>query len=270
LATARAEEAVLVTLDADIVPPPGMLAGLLRPILSGEAPVSSGYRWTIPVGAGLGTRLLALAEAGIGTLPRHAAWNFCWGGATALRRDALDLAAVWERAVSDDLMLTRAARAGGLVIYAPLDVRPPSPVEMPRLGDALRFGARQYRVLRLHAPRAHAAALVAAAVPVAGGVAALAALGVAPLAALGCLGAAAALQSIRARLRGAIARRVLPPDAAEAASYSLREAWLAPAVPIFQLACLLLGAGGGRWLSWAGRRYRIGRDGAVTDIRRVS
>lgn len=266
LAEARPEEAVLVTLDADIMPPPGMLSRLLRPILSGQAPISSGYRWSLPCDAELGSRLVALADTGIGTLPRFAAGNLCWGGATALRRDALDLAAVWDRAVSDDLMLTRAARAAGLVIYAPLDVRPPSPVHLPRLADALGFGARQYRVLRLHAPRAHAACLLAAALPVAGGAAALGLLGSAPGPALACLGLAIALQRIRAALRCAIARRVLPADAAAAACGGLRDAWLAPAVPLFQLACLVLGGLGGRWLTWAGRRYRVGRDGEVTDI----
>ncbi len=267
LATARPEEAVLVTLDADILPPPGMLAALLRPVLAGQAPIASGYRWSVPVDAALGSRLVALADAGIGTLPRHAAWNLCWGGATALRRDAVDLRAVWDRAVSDDLVLTRAAVAAGLTIYAPLDVRPPSPVHLPGLMDALRFGARQYRVLRLHAPRAFAWALLAAAVPVAGAVAAaMAGTG----AAMACLGIALALQRVRAALRGAIARRVLPPDAAAAACGGLRDAWLAPAVPLFQLACLLRAGLGGRWLSWAGRRYRVGREGRVIETGRAS
>lgn len=258
LAEARPEEAVLVTLDADIVPPPGLLAALLRPVLAGQAPISSGYRWSIPGDDSPGARLVALADAGIGTLPRHAAWNQCWGGATALQRDALDLAAVWDRAVSDDLVLTRAARAAGLVIYAPLDVRPPSPVHLPRLVDALRFGARQYRVLRLHAPRAYGWALLAAAVPVAGGVAALV-LGTGPT--LSCLGLAVGLQRIRAGLRRAIARRVLPAEASPAVA-GARDIWLTPLVPIFQLACLVGGGLGGRRLDWAGRSYRIDPDGA--------
>lgn len=272
LDAARPEEAILVTLDADIAPPPGMLAALLRPILSGQAGVSSGYRWSLPARADLGSRLVALADIGIATLPRCGGCNLCWGGATALRRAAVDLPAAWDRAVSDDLALTRAARAAGQVIYAPLDVRPPSPVDLPGLTQAFGFGMRQYRVLRLHAPRAYALALLAAVLPVAGGTAALLALGAGATGpALGCLGVAMALQRLRARLRGAIAGRVLPPAEAAAARHILgRGTWLAPVLPAFQLACLL-GAGlGGRWLAWAGRRYRVAHDGRVIDVGRAS
>lgn len=266
----RPEDAAVVTLDADIVPPPGLLARLLRPVLAGQAPIASGYRWTLPAGDGLGTRLVALAEAGIATLPRCARCNLCWGGATAIGRDALDrldLPRLWDRAVSDDLVLTRAARQAGLVIYAPLDVRPPAPVAFPRLRDALGFGARQYRVLRLHAPAAYVLALVAATLPVAGGAAALLALAAGATGLpLGCLGAALMLQRVRVGLRARIARRVLP-DGAGAAARLRRGAWLLPLVPGFQLACLL-GALGGRTLRWAGRRYAVDRAGRVTAVAR--
>jgi hypothetical protein len=265
LAALRPEDAAVVTLDADMVPPPGLLAGLLRPVLAGQAPIASGYRWTLPGDGGLGARLVALAEAGHATLPRCARCNLCWGGATAIGRAALerlDLPRLWDRALSDDLVLTRAARAAGLVIYAPLDVRPPAPAAFPQWRDALAFGVRQYRVLRLHAPRAHALALAAAALPVAGGISALVAGGAGP--ALACLGLAVVLQRARATLRRAIAARVLLPAAAAEAARTLRAgAWVQPLVPAFQLACLLAALGGGRRLDWAGRRYQLDRAGRV-------
>ena len=65
--------------------------------------------------------LLSLAEMGIGTLPRSARLNLCWGGANAIGRralDRLDLPSLWDRAVSDDLSVSRAAHRAGLVIYA--------------------------------------------------------------------------------------------------------------------------------------------------------
>lgn len=263
----RPDDAVVVTLDADIIPPPDLLARLLRPVLSGQAPIASGYRWTLPADDASGSALVALAEMGIATLPRCARCNLCWGGATAIRRDALDLPRVWDRAVSDDLMLTRAARAAGLLIYAPLDVRPPAPAGFATLGDALRFGARQYRVLRLHAPRAFALALAAAALPVAGGAAVLLAMPT-PVS-LACLLAMLALQRLRARLRRRIAARVLPAEAAALAARTLRRgAWLQPLVPAFQLLCLLAALAGGRRLDWAGRRYRVDRGGAVSAVQR--
>jgi glycosyl transferase family 2 len=150
----RPDDAALVTLDADTLPPPDLLAELLRPILTGQGDLSSGYRWTLPAAGGTGPLLLSLAEMGVATLPRSAGLNLCWGGATAIGRSALerlDLPRLWDRAVSDDLSVSRAAHRAGLVIYAPLTARPPSPAEAGVAG-ALRFGARQHRLLRLHSP----------------------------------------------------------------------------------------------------------------------
>lgn len=264
-------DGAVVTLDADMVPPPGLLSRLLRPVLSGQSPIASGYRWMLPADAAPGSALVALADMAHAALPRCARCNLCWGGATAIRRDALDrldLARLWDRALSDDLVLTRAARAAGLPIYAPLDVRPPAPAAFPRLRDAIGFGVRQYRVLRLHAPRAFALALLAAVLPVAGGIAALAMLPSG--AAFACLGAALLLQRVRAAQRAAIAARVLPAPAAAAARAALGGRPLLHAlVPGFRLLCLL-GALAGREIAWAGRRYRLDRAGGVTGIREAA
>jgi ceramide glucosyltransferase len=150
----RKEDAALVTLDADILPPPDMLTELLRPVLTSQGDIASGYRWTLPSSPDAGSLLLSLAEMGVATLPRCARCNLCWGGATAIGRRALerlDLPHLWDRAVSDDMSLSRAAHRAGLVIYAPLTVRPPSPAQAS-ITDAVRFGLRQHRLMRLHSP----------------------------------------------------------------------------------------------------------------------
>ncbi|MCO6416660.1 glycosyltransferase family 2 protein [Siccirubricoccus sp. KC 17139] len=257
----RPGDAALVTLDADTAPPPGLLRALLRPVLAGQAEIASGYRWTLAApGAGWAAQSLALVDAGIGTLPRCAACNICWGGATAIRADALarlDLPRLWDRAISDDLTLTRAARRLGMVIYAPLTVRPPGEVA----GDAastLRFGIRQYRLLRLHLPRAWALAGLAAGLPVLGAGAAL----------LGghwaAFPAALLLQAGRGWLRRRIAARVLPPG--EAARVPAWQPWLGPPAALLHLAAWL-GSAGGREIAWAGRRYRLGAAGEVLRLR---
>ncbi|WP_135467942.1 glycosyltransferase [Crenalkalicoccus roseus] len=259
------EEAAVVTLDADMRPPPDLLSRLLRPVLAGQGEIATGYRWTLPADRALGSTLAALAEMAIATLPRCARCNLCWGGATALSRAALerlDLPRAWRRAVSDDLALTRAARAAGLRIYAPLEVRPANPVAMT-LRDALRFGCRQYRLVRLLAPRAWALAALALLLPAAGGAAALAGAARGSTAAAACLLAAAALGAIRAALRTAIARRVLPPAEAAVAARTLRRGpWLQPLALALHLAAAL-GGGAGRELRWAGRRYTLGPGGEV-------
>ena len=83
-------------------------------------------------------------------------------------------------------------------------------------------------------------------------------------AALACLGLALLLHGIRLRLRGAIAETVLPPEAAAEARRVLdRGAWLWPAAGLLALAAWL-GSAFGREIAWAGRRYRLDREGRVT------
>jgi len=267
----RDEDAALVTLDADTLPPPDMLTELLRPVLTGQGDLSSGYRWTLPASHGAGPLLLSLAEMGVATLPRCARCNLCWGGATAVGRRALerlDLRRLWERAVSDDMSLSRAAHQAGLVIYAPLTARPPSPAG-GGVREALRFGARQHRLMRLHSPGRWSLAGLLLALPAAGGAVALGAAVTGDRAALACLGAAWLLGRVRAALRGAIARRVLPPDAAAQAARALRRArrwhWLAHTLHVAAWA----GSATGRRLDWAGRRYRLGPEGEVRAVERL-
>ena len=264
----RQDDAALVTLDADTVPPPHMLAELLRPVLAGQGDISSGYRWTLPASRAAGSLLLSVAEMGVATLPRCARCNLCWGGATAIGRHALerlDLPRLWERAVSDDMSLSRAAHSAGLVIYAPLTVRPPSPAGVG-VAEALRFGVRQHRLMRLHSPGRWLLAGSLLALPAAGGVAAVAAAAGGSRVALACLGAAWLLGRARAVLRGVIARRVLPPGAADQAVRALRRGrWWQPAAHALHVLAWA-GSAVGRELDWAGRRYRLTPRGEVRAV----
>jgi len=268
LAEAKPEDAVLVTVDADTVPPPDFLTQLARPVLAGQAPIASGYRWPIPETGGFAASLLALADIAIATLPRHNRVNLCWGGATAITAGAaraLDLPLIWARAVSDDLSLSRAARRAGMVIYAPLTVRPPSPVS-GGLRAVLGFGARQYRLLRLHAPETWWLAGLLLALPVAGAAAALAGALEGRMEAFLALGLALGLQRLRAGLRAGIARRILPPAAAAATSRLLaRGWWRQPAVSLLHLLAWA-GSAGPRRIAWAGRRYGLAPDGTVRSV----
>lgn len=266
----RPDDAALVTLDADTLPPADTLTELLRPVLTGQGDLSSGYRWSLPASPGAGSLLLALAEAGVATLPRCARCNLCWGGATAIGRAALerlDLPRLWDRAVSDDMSLSRAAHRAGLVIYAPLTVRPPSPTATD-FAEALRFGARQHRLMRLHSPGRWLLGGTLLALPAAGGTAAVVAAAAGSRAALTCLVAAWLLQRSRAALRRAIARRVLPPDAAAEAARALRRGrWWQPVAHAMHVVAWA-GSAAGLRLDWAGRRYRLTARGEVRAVRR--
>ena len=158
----------------------------------------------------------------IATAPRSTAWNICWGGSIAITRaalDLIDLPAVWSGALLDDLVLTRAARAAGIRVFAPKRVLMPSPVRHD-WASLLDFGRRQYLLVRIHAPGHWWLAGVTLAVPVAGCVALVfhgSWIG------LGSVFILLILQQYRASERLRIARAVLPGFAAASARLLQRE-----------------------------------------------
>jgi hypothetical protein len=249
LATRRAGES-LATLDADTVPPPGWLADLTRPVRRGYADVASGYRWPVPVG--LPARLLALAEQGPATFPRPSWLYLCWGGSTAIGEKALaalDLPAIWRDALSDDLALTVALRRAGMRVWTPRRVLVPSPVG-GSLAEVLRFGRRQYMLVRLHAPDLWLAIGVSIVVPAVAAWATLLAAARGSGAAWIALAIGFGLQQWRAHLRRTVARRLSLPVG------GWRDALAMPLVAPLQAAAFLASAIG-REIAWGGRRYRL-------------
>lgn len=263
LAARGGQEAALVTLDADTLPPPGCLRALLRPLLVGQAEISSGYRWLDPQGARPGAWLAALVDIGVATLPRTGRLSIAWGGATAISAAALarlDLPRAWASTVSDDGALTLAADRAGLRIYAPPEVRLPTPVDWS-LPGAVGFGRRQLRLVWVLAPGFWALAAPVWLLPVAGALACLH-LGAAavPMAA-----AVWALLALRLWLRARIAQLVLPPAHAARARLVLRAGLLlAPVAAALSAACLV--SSPGARLDWAGRRYWLARGGRVVRL----
>ncbi|WP_170984911.1 glycosyltransferase family 2 protein [Roseomonas sp. AR75] len=257
LARREPGEAILATLDADTLPPPGWLAELTRPLRLGLAEAASGYRW--PMAQGVPARLLALAERGPATFPRPRWLNLCWGGSTALSAAALqrlDLPALWNAAVSDDLTLTGALRAAGMPAWTPRRVLLPTPVALGWLG-VLGFGRRQYMLVRLHALRRWLAIGVTLLLPLAGAVAALAAAATGEAWAVAALATGLLLQQHRAGMRAEVARRVLPPVQAAAVMRALpRDRLLLPLVLPLQAAAFLASAFGRR-IRWGGRVYAV-------------
>lgn len=260
LATRRAEEAIVVTLDADTIPPPDWLRELTRSLRRGQAEIASGYRWAVPQ-AGLAARVGALADRAPATCARIGALAMVWGGSTALTSVAiarLDLPQVWAGAVSDDLALSQAAHAAGLRPWMARRVLVPSPVRHDWPG-LLAFGRRQLVLLRLHAPLAWTLLGAGLLVPVlAVGPVAAAALG-GSAAATAVLGACIALQQLRAGWRAEAARRVLPEEAAARVMRDLPRDRLL--LPLAHLAFVLafLGSAAGRRVTWRGRRYEVRR-----------
>jgi len=251
LACHRPDDAAVVTLDADTLPQPGLLRALLRPLETGQAPIATGYRWSYSADAHPASRAVAAIDQAIATLPPLRRFAPCWGGATAIRADALaalSLSLLWDRAIADDLTLSHAARQLGLRVYAPLGARVATPVRF-RWGSALAFGQRQYRLLRLHAPGLWLFAAMTALLPAMGGGAASLLLASGDWRGVAALTTAVMLGAQRSRLR----RSIAPNGRASLGA--------GPVAATMRL--LAIASSFGRSLAWGGRRYRLSATGAV-------
>jgi len=257
LACRDARDAVVVTLDVDTVPQPDLLRALLRPVATGQAPIATGYRWSDPADGHPASRAVSAIDQAVATLPPLRRFAPCWGGATAIRAEALealDLSTLWDRAIADDLTLSRAARLRGLRVYAPLAARVPTPIRFGWRG-ALAFGTRQYRLLRLHAPALWGFAAVTALLPVLGGGAAWFLVVAGDWRGGAALVVAAGFGALGSWLR----RSIAPPGCGTIGAGPLAIA----------LRLLAVTSSFGRGLAWAGRRYRLSPGGDVVAIASV-
>lgn len=143
---------IIVLADADIAPQPFWLADIVQPLVRGKAEMVSGYRWALPMDCRPGTLIGAWAERAIASLPKPPWFTLAWGGSIGFRPGtpaAIGAVPVLEGAVSDDISLALAARRNGIDVLYRKRLLVPTPVSHS-LGALLRFGARQYQMLRLH------------------------------------------------------------------------------------------------------------------------
>jgi hypothetical protein len=195
----------------------------------------------------------------------------CWGGSTALTREALDeigLQQVWDRSASDDVTLTRALRAGNFTINSPLRVLVPSPVAHTWSG-LCGFARRQHLMLRIYAPRHWLFGGLTLCIPALGASIALLSLTAVNRYGIGALMVSIVMLQVRLRIRGRIAARVLPADTqSNAQATILFSSWAWPLIHLVHCLAFLSSCLGQRF-TWAGVRYRVdGRSAVVMDLRR--
>jgi ceramide glucosyltransferase len=149
---------VLVFTDSDVRLPRAWLGKLVAPLQDQRIGATTSYRWLIPNGAGSDGFASALAStwnAAVATMLGRVRENFCWGGATAIRRKTFDDAHVleaWKGALSDDYAMTHALeQAGKAIVFCPECLAP----TMHRWSNAelLDFTNRQILITRIYAPR---------------------------------------------------------------------------------------------------------------------
>lgn len=148
---------VLVFTDSDARHTRDWLRKLVAPLGNTHIGAVTGYRWIIPSGAtpalAFPSALASAWNAAVATLLGPRAENFCWGGATAIRRRTFDTAQVpdyWKGALSDDWALTRALEHARLpIVFSPQCLAATlHPWTWPSL---LEFTNRQILITRIYA-----------------------------------------------------------------------------------------------------------------------
>ncbi len=148
-----ADDAV-VLLDADIRPQAWWLSALATPVIEREYDAVTGYRWQLLPGRGVIGHLVAWTDRLSAVLLRPEAAGLVWGGSLALSPAALrrlDLPALLDRALSDDLAIGLALRALGFRLLTRGAILVPTPAEG---NDAAQwhFMRRQCQIIRTCRP----------------------------------------------------------------------------------------------------------------------
>jgi ceramide glucosyltransferase len=139
--------------DSDGRPGRQWLAHLVAPLADTTVGAATSFRWWLPDLGGFWTALGAAWDSSIITLLGEHTHNFCWGGATAIRREtfeAVGIRAHWTRTVSDDWAMTNALRSTGRQIHFVPECIVPT-LRDTTLKGLLEFTNRQMIITRVYA-----------------------------------------------------------------------------------------------------------------------
>ena len=145
---------VFVFADTDARPQSFALHALVAPLADKSIGATTGYRWSVAAKAGLASHLMSVWNAAIASaLGARGDKNFCWGGASAIRRETferLKVAERWRGTVSDDFTLTRVLRDAGLPIKFVPHCLTPS-FHHSQWPELIEFTTRQLKITRAYA-----------------------------------------------------------------------------------------------------------------------
>jgi cellulose synthase/poly-beta-1,6-N-acetylglucosamine synthase-like glycosyltransferase len=151
---ADSQSEVFVFTDTDARPPKFWLRSLIARLSDEAAGASSGYRWLVASQGSFASHLLTVWNAAIASsLGERGDKNFCWGGATAIRRDTFETRRIvdrWQGTVSDDFTITRVLHEAGLPITFVPQCLTPSP-NRSSVREMIEFTTRQLKITRTYA-----------------------------------------------------------------------------------------------------------------------
>jgi ceramide glucosyltransferase len=145
---------VIVFVDSDARPHEHWLRFLVAPLVDKSVGAATGYRWFVPPPFSLWGHLRAAWNASIASaLGAREDKNFCWGGATAIRRETflyLNVLERWRGSVSDDFTLTRTLQDAKLPIkFVPQCLT--ATTDRCGFRELLEFTTRQLKITRTYA-----------------------------------------------------------------------------------------------------------------------
>jgi len=145
---------VFVFVDSDARPGKDWLRALVAPLRNEALGAATGYRWFVPVRGGIASHLRSVWNAAIASaLGGDGKKNFCWGGATAIRRSTFEACRVmdyWRGTVSDDFAMTRALHDANLTIkFVPQCLT--ASFEDCSFTELCEFTTRQLKITRAYA-----------------------------------------------------------------------------------------------------------------------
>ncbi len=119
----RPDDEVVVFADADVRPSVDWLRQLVQPLADVTVGATTGFRWYVPPHPSLWSLVRSEWNAVSANVLFDGRRNYTWGGSSAVRRENLErfrLEERWREVLSDDLVVTEAAREAGLrIVYVP-------------------------------------------------------------------------------------------------------------------------------------------------------
>lgn len=276
-ATVGERTRIMAFVDSDARVQENFLSRMVEMLACGRCAIGTGYRWYVPQASTLPNLLLSAINMRVATLMGRHFFNLVWGGAWIIWKDRfheLGFPEAWRGTLSDDLVVTRHAYDAQLrVNFNPhCTVTSSADVTWGTLNEFLR---RQFRVVRVYAPRWWCGALLAA---IAGpsilfGQLALAGYGLAVGGPWAIALASAVAYYVLTATRYAIAQADLRPfvhtDEKTFATVSRFATFAWPLVAI-ATAWAAASVALGRTIAWRGIEYRLDSDSKTTVLRRES